>query len=210
MFIAESPLYEITSKTDTYFAYTEAEKQKFLDQLEAEGGSHHQRSKGLGENEPDMMNLTTMNPQTRRLIKVMPTDMEKTVEMVRLAAGGQPKRPKGLHRGKRTLIFGCGGCFVTGFLPRKPPRAWLLFLIFLILKRRRIAEPARLDRERRLPRAWTAQEICVRKSACQPLFSYCFSAQTGGKALGSGWPLFGRAEQRGGIFSRGEPAAWIF
>jgi len=80
----------------------------------------------------------------------------------------------------------------------------------LILKRRRIAEPARLGRERRLPRAWTAQEICVRKSACQPLFSYCFSAQTGGKALGSGWPLFGRAEQRGGIFSRGEPAAWIF
>ena len=73
----------------------------------------------------------------------------------------------------------------------------------LILKRRRIAEPARLGRERRLPRAWTAQEICVRKSACQPLFSYCFSAQTGGKALGSGWPLFGRAEQRGGIFPVG-------
>ncbi len=131
VFIAESPLYEITSKTDTYFAYTEAEKQKFLDQLEAEGGRFTiQRSKGLGENEPDMMNLTTMNPQTRRLIKVMPTDMEKNCRDVRLAAGGQPKRPKGLHRGKRTLIFGCGGCFVTGFLPRKPPRAWLLFLIF--------------------------------------------------------------------------------
>ena len=80
----------------------------------------------------------------------------------------------------------------------------------LILKRRRIAEPARLGRELRLPRDWTAQEICARKSACQPLFSYCFSAQTGGKALGSGWPLFGRAEQRGGIFSRGEAAAWIF
>ena len=46
-----------------------------------------QRSKGLGENEPDMMNLTTMNPQTRRLIKVMPTDMEKTVEMFDLLLG---------------------------------------------------------------------------------------------------------------------------
>ena len=88
VFIAESPLYEITSKTDTYFAYTEAEKQKFLDQLEAEGGRFTiQRSKGLGENEPDMMNLTTMNPQTRRLIKVMPTDMEKTVEMFDLLLG---------------------------------------------------------------------------------------------------------------------------
>ena len=69
-------------------AYTEAEKQKFLDQLEAEGGRFTiQRSKGLGENEPDMMNLTTMNPQTRRLIKVMPTDMEKTVEMFDLLLG---------------------------------------------------------------------------------------------------------------------------
>ncbi len=88
VFIAESPLYEITSKTDTYFAYTEAEKQKFLDQLEAEGGRFTiQRSKGLGENEPDMMNLTTMNPQTRRLIKVMPTDMGKTVEMFDLLLG---------------------------------------------------------------------------------------------------------------------------
>ena len=59
-----------------------------LDQLEAEGGRFTiQRSKGLGENEPDMMNLTTMNPQTRRLIKVMPTDMEKTVEMFDLLLG---------------------------------------------------------------------------------------------------------------------------
>lgn len=77
IFIAESPLYEINSKNEVYFAYTESEKQKFIEQL---GSSKYtiQRSKGLGENEPDMMNLTTMNPSTRRLIKVMPAEAENT------------------------------------------------------------------------------------------------------------------------------------
>ena len=78
VFIAESPLYEITTKDKTYFAYNEAEKEKFLKQVGNEKYTI-QRSKGLGENEPDMMNLTTMNPSTRRLIKVLPSD-EKNVE----------------------------------------------------------------------------------------------------------------------------------
>ncbi len=86
VFIAESPLYEITTKENTFFAYTESEKQKFIDQI---GNSKYkiQRSKGLGENEPDMMNLTTMNPATRRLIKVMPSDAEKTSMMFDLLLG---------------------------------------------------------------------------------------------------------------------------
>ncbi|MCI9273800.1 MAG: DNA topoisomerase [Clostridiales bacterium] len=86
VFIAESPLYEINSKNQTYFAYTENEKQRFLDQL---GNAKYtiQRSKGLGENEPDMMNLTTMNPATRRLIKVMPEDAEHTSRMFDLLLG---------------------------------------------------------------------------------------------------------------------------
>ena len=77
VYIAESPLYEITAKDKVYFAYTEAEKERYI----AEIGSAKftiQRSKGLGENEPDMMSLTTMNPDTRRLIKVMPDDAERT------------------------------------------------------------------------------------------------------------------------------------
>lgn len=86
VFIAESPLYEITSKNDVYFAYDEAEKDKFIEQIGKEKFTI-QRSKGLGENEPDMMNLTTMNPSTRRLIKVMPDNMEQTVKMFDILLG---------------------------------------------------------------------------------------------------------------------------
>ena len=71
VFIAESPLYEITCKDETWFCYTEKEKQDALLEI---GDKKYtiQRSKGLGENEPEMMWLTTMNPKTRRLIKVEP------------------------------------------------------------------------------------------------------------------------------------------
>ena len=86
VFIAESPLYEINSKDETYFAYTEQEKDAFLKQLEGKKFTI-QRSKGLGENEPDMMNLTTMNPSTRRLIKVMPEDAQMTSEVFDLLLG---------------------------------------------------------------------------------------------------------------------------
>lgn len=71
VFIAESPLYEISTKDETWFCYTEREKTEALDQI---GDKKYtvQRSKGLGENEPEMMWMTTMNPKTRRLIKVEP------------------------------------------------------------------------------------------------------------------------------------------
>ena len=86
VFIAESPLYEITSKEKVYFAYTEAEKEQFIKEI---GNNKFtiQRSKGLGENEPDMMSLTTMNPATRRLIKVMPDDAAMTSEMFDILLG---------------------------------------------------------------------------------------------------------------------------
>ena len=77
VYIAESPLYEINTKDKVYFAYTEAEKEKYLEEI-GKNKFTIQRSKGLGENEPDMMSLTTMNPATRRLIKVMPDDVERT------------------------------------------------------------------------------------------------------------------------------------
>ena len=77
VYIAESPLFEITTKDKTWFAYTEKEKAEILKRLDGQK-STVARSKGLGENEPEMMWLTTMNPASRRLIKVMPEDAEKT------------------------------------------------------------------------------------------------------------------------------------
>ena len=79
VYIAESPLYEITYKDKTWFAYNEQEKTRILrDDLGGKKPTKIQRSKGLGENDPEMMWMTTMNPVTRRLIKVMPEDMERT------------------------------------------------------------------------------------------------------------------------------------
>jgi len=80
IYIAESPLFEITpAKGETQFAYNEPEKDEIVKQLEAKKIKYTlQRSKGLGENEPAMMSLTTMDPATRRLIRVTPTDAAAT------------------------------------------------------------------------------------------------------------------------------------
>ncbi len=86
VYIAESPLYEINSKNKTYFAFDEREKADILKKLENQKYTI-QRSKGLGENQPEMMWETTMNPETRRLIKVMPDDVEKTREVFELLLG---------------------------------------------------------------------------------------------------------------------------
>ncbi|WP_430883426.1 DNA gyrase/topoisomerase IV subunit B [Fusibacter sp. JL216-2] len=77
VYIAESPLYEITSKKKTYFAYNEVEKNQILKKLKGAPYSI-QRSKGLGENEPEMMWQTTMSPDSRRLIQVVPDDLDHT------------------------------------------------------------------------------------------------------------------------------------
>ena len=86
IYIAESPLFEITTKDKTFFAYNEKEKSDILKII---GNKKYtlQRSKGLGENEPDMMSLTTMNPETRRLIKVTPDSFEETVHMFDMLLG---------------------------------------------------------------------------------------------------------------------------
>ncbi len=86
VYIAESPLYEISYKDKSYFAFDESEKAKIIESLEGKKYTI-QRSKGLGENQPEMMWETTMNPETRRLIKVMPDDVEKTQAMFDLLLG---------------------------------------------------------------------------------------------------------------------------
>ncbi len=86
VYIAETPLYEINTKEKAYFAYDEKEKADILEMI---GDTKYtiQRSKGLGENQPEMMNLTTMNPKTRRLVQVLPDDAERTSEMFDLLLG---------------------------------------------------------------------------------------------------------------------------
>ena len=86
VYIAETPLFEINCGEKTWFAYSDKEKNDVVKGLE---GKKYKidRSKGLGENDPDMMWLTTMNPETRRLIKVMPTDAEATSYMFELLEG---------------------------------------------------------------------------------------------------------------------------
>ena len=85
-YIAESPLYEIQTKDKIYFCYSDAERDEVLASL-GPAKAHVFRSKGLGENEPDMMWLTTMNPDTRRLIKVLPDTPEKTTATFDLLLG---------------------------------------------------------------------------------------------------------------------------
>ena len=86
VYIAESPLYEIECKGKTYFAYSDREKAEILDSLKGAKAAIN-RSKVLGENDPDMMWMTTMNPETRRLIKVMPEDAERMAEVFDLLLG---------------------------------------------------------------------------------------------------------------------------
>ena len=86
VYIAESPLYEIESKGKTYFAYSDREKAEIVESL---GGAKAtiNRSKGLGEHDPEMMWMTTMNPETRKLIRVLPEDVERTAQMFDLLLG---------------------------------------------------------------------------------------------------------------------------
>lgn len=86
VFIAETPLYEINCKDQVWFAYTEKEKTQALEEIGKQKFTI-QRSKGLGENDPDMMWLTTMNPKTRRLIKVEPEEAQRTAEVFDMLLG---------------------------------------------------------------------------------------------------------------------------
>ena len=86
VYIAESPLYEIESKGKTYFAYSDREKAEIVESLNGAKATIN-RSKGLGENDPEMMWMTTMNPETRKLIRVLPEDVERTAQMFDLLLG---------------------------------------------------------------------------------------------------------------------------
>ena len=86
VYIAETPLFEINCGEKTWFAYSDKEKNEIVKSLEGKK-IKIDRSKGLGENDPDMMWLTTMNPETRRLIRVMPEDVGRTAAAFDLLLG---------------------------------------------------------------------------------------------------------------------------
>ena len=86
VYIAETPLYEIETKDKTYFAYSDRDKTEMLEKLDGKKYTIN-RSKGLGENDPEMMWLTTMNPETRRLIRVMPEEAKRTSDQFDLLLG---------------------------------------------------------------------------------------------------------------------------
>ena len=86
VYIAESPLYEIQAKGKTWFAYSDREKAEIVESI-GNAKIVINRSKGLGENDPEMMWLTTMNPETRRLIRVMPEDADETARVFNLLLG---------------------------------------------------------------------------------------------------------------------------
>ena len=92
IFIAESPLYEISTKRNSYFAYSDSEKNKIIDKIKSDYTV--QRSKGLGENDPEMMWKTTMNPETRRLIKITTSDAQETKETFEFLLGDDLKTRK--------------------------------------------------------------------------------------------------------------------
>ncbi|MCL2030639.1 MAG: toprim domain-containing protein [Oscillospiraceae bacterium] len=87
VYIAESPLFELTYRDKTAFAYTDAEKERVLEEWGRPKGARVSRSKGLGENEPDMMWMTTMNPASRRLLQVVPEEAARTAAVFDLLLG---------------------------------------------------------------------------------------------------------------------------
>lgn len=107
VYIAQSPLFEIKTKSKTYFAYNEQEKVDILEKICQNKEKYDiNRSKGLGENEPDMMWLTTMCPQTRRLIKITPEEAKKTAKMFDLMLGDD-------LQGRKDFIFKFGNNYIS-------------------------------------------------------------------------------------------------
>ena len=128
VYIAETPLFEINCGDKTWFAYSDKEKNDIVKTLE---GKRYKvdRSKGLGENDPEMMWLTTMNPETRRLIKVMPEDAEATAQVFDLLLGDNLQGRKDHIAENGYRVSGTGGHFVGGRKTGQSPCKRAAFMV---------------------------------------------------------------------------------
>ena len=109
VYIAETPLYEITCGKETRFAYDEKEKDAILKEFDGRRVKI-QRSKGLGENDPEMMSISTMRPDTRRLIKVDYAGAEQDINFMFNALLGED------ITSRRVLINEYASAFDTSIL----------------------------------------------------------------------------------------------
>ena len=89
VYIAQPPLYKVTRGKTEKYVYTDAQLQKYLDEIGRDAKPDVQRYKGLGEMSAEQLWATTMNPATRSMYKVTLKDAISADEMFTLLMGDQ-------------------------------------------------------------------------------------------------------------------------